>query len=162
VPLDVGLKAYVDSETGPGSIFTAPGHAAELGVARLQDELSFIQAACRSRRATFDAASYWRIHRDVLAESMPNPRGRPLRGAKPGPERAVVALFFHPDLVDWITQHTQPRGPFSEASPVPHAIETGLRLLQGLDTRGPVRSARFPFDGDALWARYLRARRDPA
>jgi hypothetical protein len=144
---------------GPGRIFTTFGHAAELGIGRLQDEIAFLQAACKSKRTPFDLEAFWHIHAAELEQSVPNPRGRPARDAKPVTERAILALFLHSDFLEWIHENAQPKGPFVDASPVPHAVETALRVLRALDNESDVRSSRFEFDGDALWTSYKQAQK---
>jgi hypothetical protein len=118
--------------------------------------LAFLAAQCKERRVSLRWDAVKVAYADILGEHVPNPVGRPRAGAV-HVERRRRGIFVHRDCLQWIDDVTRKHGLFHAEEPVPHAIESGLRLLKAADAPGPVRSARFPFDGAALWQRYMTA-----
>jgi hypothetical protein len=158
--IDAGLSDWVDANSGPGAIFSSPGHAAQLAVGRLKDELDYLAAQCKAQRLRFDWNAAKRAYADVLGEHVPTPQGRPRAGVV-AVARRRRGLFVNRDILRWIDEVTEKHGFFHAAEPVPHAIESGLRLLRSAETDSPVRTARFPFDGAARWKAYADAAKAP-
>jgi len=146
----------VDANSGPGAIFASAGHATELAVGRLQDEMDFLAAWCKGQGQTFSREAYWRIHADAIAAYR-----APAMGPRPtdAPTKTVVGLFLHNDVRDWILAQQERSGVWHAARPLPHAIDTALRVLQDAG-RGPLRSTGFAFDEAAFLRRYRAAAKD--
>ncbi|MFA5943493.1 MAG: hypothetical protein WC876_03395 [Candidatus Thermoplasmatota archaeon] len=148
---------WVDANSGPCQIFNSPGHAAMLGIGRLQDELAFLASTCKENGVRFEWAAIKATYAAILGEYAPHPVGRPRKDAI-ALNRRRPWMYLHRDVLQWINECTEEHGLFSASDPIPHAIEAGLRLLRSADTNDAVRSSRFAFDGVALWAHYIKAR----
>jgi hypothetical protein len=153
VHLDAERIAFAKAELGPGRLASSISHYAELGIGLIQDEVALLQAWCKASGKRFDEKRYWRIHAAELEASVPR-QGRPRKGDTT--ERVLISLYLDADMMDWIRKRAQPDGPFASHSPVPHAVEAGMRLMEQHAT-GRHRVARYGFDEDDLVKRYLQA-----
>jgi hypothetical protein len=153
--VDADLLEWVEQRTRPGGPFATVGHAAELALGRLQDELDRLAKRCKAEGVRFEWAAVRRAYADALGTFQPVAMGRPRRGAA-HVERRRTVMFIDRSLLEWVEQRAA-NGLFHEDDPVAHAIDAGLRNLRAAEDADAIRSAAFPFDLDALWMRY-RAR----
>jgi hypothetical protein len=152
--LAADVLAWVAQRTGAGDPFTGESQAAELALARLRAEESFIREQCKREGVAFDAAAFWRLYAAEIEASTPTPKGRRPRGAGP-PERQVKRMIagLDAELLRWVDSVCEPKGPFETAS---HATETALRHLQALESPERVPLDSFRFQAAEWWRRYKR------
>lgn len=162
--IEVRLEAadlhWAEGESGPEGSFYSIGHAMESALTRLEDEFNFLAGQCRARRLKFDSQTFWRIYEDPIRDSTPRRAGRPSATDKSDRRRAIGHVSTK--ALKWIGTQTQPAGPFSPESTAAHAVAVGLRALKACQVESPVRSNRFPFDGEALLDRYVQLRKQRA
>jgi len=153
IAIDPGLVAFVEANSGPGAVFASAGHATELAIGRMQDEMEFLAAWCKEESQPFRREAYWRIHADAIAAYR-----APAMGPRPtdAPTKTVVGLFLHDSIRDWILAQQERFQVWNATRPLPHAIDTALRILQEAGL-GPLRSTGFAFDEAAFLRRYRAA-----
>lgn len=159
--LDVRIEAadvdWAESESGPEGSFYSFGHVMEAAVTRVEDEFNFVAQRCRERGLTFDPAAYWKIHEPLIRASTPRPAGRPSASDKPDKRRAVG--YVSTKRLEWVSTQAKPDGPFEPDQAAAHVLSFGIRILRACQIDSPVRSARFPFDGEPLWQNYTQNRK---
>jgi hypothetical protein len=159
--LEPGVTEWAERRSQPGGTFYSLSHAAEVAVQRIMDEQAALRDACAARKAPFDLDVFWRLHAEELRLAVPNPEGRPRRGAGTHTPRAKRSLWMAKALLAQIPPHAQPAGPFASSNPTAHFIEYALRVLREADQGGPWPSVGIPMDEGKLWAKYAKLRKAP-
>lgn len=148
--LAIEVLEWVDELAKPGGPWLGISQAAEIAVARKRAERDFVRAWCKAQKVPFTESAFWGLFGPAVVESKPTPVGRPYESHT---EREKAPVSLAAELLPFIEAACAPKGPLDSPS---HVVEASLRDLKGL-RRPSIAGQGFPFDGEALVARYAKA-----
>jgi hypothetical protein len=154
--LDDQLCRWVDGRSGPEDVFGSPGHAAEVAIGRIRDELEELRRRCRDEGTTFSWLAARRVYADSLGAFVAVGMGPRPAGTR-HVERRRKGMWVDIRSLDWVENTAAKHQFFHADESVPHAIETGWRILRAAEPKSGVRSEGFPLDREALWKSYKAA-----